>query len=246
MKPLPKLGCLPSLHDHRTFKLESFLTGILPQVKPSVCWSGKMKPITMMANDRMGNCTCASAGHMVQSWTANESSQVILPDSDIIKAYSAVSGYNPKTGANDNGAVLMDVLKLWRNKGIGGHKVKAFVSINPRNHDHIKLAIDLFGGVYMAVGLPLSAQGKTSWDSPANTTGRNRPRSWGGHAIPSVTYNSRYCPVITWGMEIDMTWDFWDAYGEECYAIISTDWITDGQSPSGFDMNRLEKALAAL
>ena len=59
----------------------------------------------MMDNDQIGDCTCAAAGHLIMEWTANAQSKMVTPtDKQIVAAYSAITGYNPTTGANDNGA----------------------------------------------------------------------------------------------------------------------------------------------
>lgn len=244
---LPKLGALRSPHDHRTFFLEDYAKlAVLPPVKPAINWHAALSNLGMMKNDVCGDCTCAGIGHAVQTWTANETKQAIIPDAQIVAAYSAISGYNPRTGANDNGANMLDVLNYARNKGVGGHKISAFMSVNPKSRDYMKLTMDIFGTIYLAAGLPLAAQGKTSWDTPKNLKGRNAPGSWGGHAIVAGRYNSKGFTVITWGQELPVSWGWWDAYGEEAWAILSPDWIADGKSPSGFDLAKLQEDLAAL
>ena len=50
-------------------------------------------------------------------------------DKQVVAAYSAITGYNPSTGANDNGAVEIDVLNYWRQTGIAGHKIGAYVAL---------------------------------------------------------------------------------------------------------------------
>jgi hypothetical protein len=42
-----------------------------------------------------------------------------------------------------------------------------------------------------------------------------------------------------------MTWSFWDAYGDEGYAIISNDYLTGKQvTPQGFNLQQLQADLA--
>jgi hypothetical protein len=45
-----------------------------------------------------------------------------------------------------------------------------------------------------------------------------------------------------------MSWQFFDAYMDEAFAVLSGDWISTkvGTSPSGFDMAALQKDLAAV
>ena len=49
----------------------------------------------MMGNDKVGDCTCAAAGHLVMDWTANTGKEVVPSSQQIVAAYSAITGYNP-------------------------------------------------------------------------------------------------------------------------------------------------------
>ncbi len=210
----------------------------------------------MMDNDQLGDCTCAAAGHLIMEWTSNAQSKMVTPpDQQIVDAYSAITGYNPTTGANDNGAVELDVLNYWRQQGIAGHKILAFIALEPSNHTHIMDAVWIFGGCYIGVALPKSAQAQTSnkqpWSvSPQGTGGDGAPGSWGGHAVPVVAYDSRGLTVVTWGALQTMTWGFWAAYCDEAYAILSPDFISKKggktATPSGFDLAQLQADLADL
>jgi hypothetical protein len=113
----------------------------------------------MMENDQLGDCTCAAAGHLIMEWTKNAQSTMVTPtDDQIVAAYSAITGYNPQTGANDNGAVEVDVLNYWRQTGIAGHQIQAYMALEPSNHQHVMDAVWIFGGCYIGLALPKSAQ----------------------------------------------------------------------------------------
>ena len=101
-----KLGKLSPRHDPRTLHLANYLhPDVLPKIPVQKDWSGKVPSWPMMANNAIGDCTTAAAGHMIMEWTANAGTEIVPSDTDIIAAYSAISGYDPQTGANDNGAV---------------------------------------------------------------------------------------------------------------------------------------------
>jgi len=168
-------------------------------------------------------------------------------DTQIVQAYSAITGYNPKTGANDNGAVETDVLNYWRKTGIANHKITAYAGLEPGNHNHVQEAVYLFGGCYIGLALPISAQSQTIWSvPPGGATGTGAAGSWGGHAVPVVAYNSSGLTVITWGALKKMTWGFWDAYCDESYAIISPDFLKKNKAPNGFDLAALQQDLKAI
>jgi hypothetical protein len=252
-----KLGKHAPRHDPRTLLFATYATAALPAPPPSLDLTTKMKvPWGMMDNTQVGDCTCAAAGHLMMEWTANSKSKIFTPsDKQIIDAYSAITGYNPKTGANDNGAQEIDVLNYWRQTGIAGHKITAFMALEPSNTTHIKDGTWIFGGCYIGLALPKSAQAQTSnkqiWSvPPGGTGGDGAPGSWGGHAVPVVAYDARSLTVVTWGALQTMTWGFWAAYCDEAYAILSSDFLAQkgGQlvSPDGFNLAQLQADLADL
>jgi len=241
-----KLGKQPPKHDPRTLHLASYLRPEeLPRIPTQKDWSGKVPTWGMLANDRLGDCTCATAGHLIEAWTANASTEIVPSDADIISAYSAVSGYDPATGENDNGAVELDVLNYWRKSGIANHKIFAYAALEPRNHSHIKAACYLFGGCYIGLALPLSAQNQAVWSVPSwGTSGSGRPNSWGGHAVNVVSYDAHFLTVVTWGALQKMTWRFWDRYCDESYAVLSQDFINGGIAPNAIDWASLQQDLS--
>lgn len=249
-----KLGKLAARYDPRTLLLASYVTPALPVPPPSVDLTPKVGASWgMMDNDQIGDCTIAAAGHLLMEWTANAGKKMFTPtDKQIVSAYSAVTGYNPSTGANDNGAVEIDVLNFWRQSGIAGHKIGAYVALEPTNHNHIMDAVYIFEGCYIGLQLPTSAQAQVQnhqpWSvPPGGPTGDGKPGSWGGHAVPIVGYDSRGLTCVTWGALQIMTWTFWGAYCDEAYAIISTDYLNKREeSPAGFNMQQLQADLTDL
>jgi hypothetical protein len=243
-----RMGKLAPRHDPRTLQLANYLiTEELPLAPARYDWSNKVKQWGMMANDVIGNCTCAAAGHLIMEWTANQKGMITPKDHDIITAYSAITGYDPKTGKHDNGAVEIDVLNYWRKTGIARHKILAFAATEPKNHEHIRQSVYLFGCCYIGVSLPTSAQTQKVWSvPPGGPVGKGAPGSWGGHAVPVVAYDQQSLTVVTWGALKKMTWSFWDTYCDESYAILSMDFIKGGKAPNGVDLTALQKDLSQI
>ena len=212
----------------------------------------------MMANDTLGDCTCAAAGHMIECWTANLGDAFTPTSAQVIAAYSAVSGYIVGNPATDNGAAELDVLNYWRQKGIAGHKIDAYAALDlhpsrgnePRGQECVKQAISLFGGAYIGLALPLSAQQQTVWDVPSlwsRLRNQDAPGSWGGHAVPVLAYDAEGLTCITWGAKKRMTWQFFAQYCDEAYAPLSRDWLNaQGTDPAGFDLAQLTADLATI
>lgn len=249
-----KMGKAAARHDPRTLLLASYLTGTLPTAPASFDLTTKVGASWgMMDNDQIGDCTCAAAGHLIMEWTANAGKKMVTPsDKQIVAAYSAITGYNPVTGANDNGANEIDVLNYWRQTGIASHKIGAYMALEPSNHNHIMDSVYIFEGCYIGLQLPVSAQAQTQnhqpWSvPPGGPVGNGKPGSWGGHAVPVVAYDARGVTVVTWGALQVMTWSFWDTYCDEGYAILSNDYLTGKkQTPQGFGLKQLQEDLADL
>lgn len=249
-----KLGKGVARHDPRALLLASYLTPALPTPPASFDLTTKVgSSWGMMDNDQLGDCTCAAAGHLIMEWTANAQAQMVTPtDQQIVEAYSAITGYNPTTGSNDNGAVEVDVLNYWRQSGIAGHLIGAYMALEPSNHSHIMDSVYIFGGCYIGMQLPISAQAQTQnhqpWSvPPGGAIGDGKPGSWGGHAVPVMAYDSRGVTVVTWGALQIMTWSFWEAYCDEAYAILSMDYLSGQKTtPQGFNLTQLQADLADL
>jgi len=229
-----KLGKQPARHDPRTLNLAKYLVGdfrLSEALPPPPAHCSYQEKITngpgwpMMLNDELGDCTVACAGHMIQQWTAYAGKSFVPSDDEILSAYEAVGGYVPGNPDTDNGAVILDVLNFWRKTGIGGHKILAYVQVNPLLEDEVKTALQLFGNVYLGVQLPVSAQTTDYWAAASGPDGQ--PGSWGGHAIPLVDYDKEYY-VITWGERLMMTPTFLKNYCDEAYAVLSQIGLTSG------------------
>jgi hypothetical protein len=250
MGKLLRLGRKQARFDKRTLKLEDYISADL-QFPRKVVWQNKIPNWGMMLNDQLGDCTCAAAGHMIMNWTANAGVLVTPNDNQILSAYEAVGGYNPNAAPDangnnptDNGAVELDVLKYWQGTGIAGHKIGAYVSIDPKNRRHLKLAIWLFGGIYTGVNLTQADMDATNANQPWKyTTGS----SIGGHAIPALGFNQHGFQFITWGAVQTATPEWVANQTEEVYALISADWLeNNGNAPSGFDAQQLAADLKSV
>jgi len=242
-----RLGRLPYRHDPRTLHLADYITPNLPRVPATHDAATGVQSWPMYANDRIGDCTCAAAGHQVQAWTAAAGYPATPAENDVLHLYERVSGYDPASGANDNGAVELDVLNAWRKTGLGKDHIAAFAKVDHARHDLVKAAIYLFGGAYIGLDLPVSAQTQKRWALPrGGTTGKGAPGSWGGHAVNVVAYTRGHLTCVTWGQRMQMSWGFFDAYCSEAWALLSPDFFAIGKSPAGLDLDQLTRDLQAL
>ena len=247
---LPKfrLGKHPKRTDSRTLQLRSYLTAELPPVPATVTYEQAVKTWPMMANDIHSDCTIAAAGHMIEDWTANtESAPVILLDPAILAAYDAVNG------GVDKGADILTVLKYWENTGIGGHQITAFSEISTGDLLETQQSVALFAAAYIGLALPNFAVNppdgnflNVPWTIPSSGVRANPPNYNNGHCVPIVGYDAQNLWVVTWGALKSMSPDFFAAYCDEAYAVLSTDWLKGGVTPLGLNLQQLQADLAAI
>jgi hypothetical protein len=229
---------------HPRVKLGDHLTA--SQTPVVVDYATKVSQWPMYLNDRLGCCTCSAFGHSTQGWTTYARGVTLtLPDSDILNLYCRVSGYNPQTGANDNGAVEQDVLKEVQRNGIGGHKIRMFAQVDHKNLSEMKQALDMFGTVYLGFQVPKSAEDQFGAGQPWTVV----PGSpvIGGHAIDLQKWDQDYMYPVTWGRLQPMDEAFWLAYGDEAWVIITDDWINaSGVDPLGLNLSQMIAEFDAL
>jgi len=246
-----RLGKNRPVIDARTMRFGSYLTPALT-APPSVNYGAKVSTWPMYYNDQYGDCTCAAAGHLIQNWTANAGNEITPPDPTVLSFYEHFVGTPPPP---DQGCDMLSVLKYWRRAGLDKHKVKAFASIQLQNHDEAQRAIFLLGGIYIGVALPDSVvpQGgnylEIPWVvPPGGPVGDAAPNQDNGHCIPAVAYDATNLYVVTWGAVKSMSWQFYDAYADESFAVVSEDFIdlTSGQDPAGLSLTQMLSDLKQL
>lgn len=249
-----KLGKAAPKIDKRTFKLAKYLPKLMPPPPPSASYVQKVQDWGMMLNGVLGDCVAAAAGHMIQQWTRYAGTEIVIPDSAILKTYEDVGGYIPGNSNTDTGMVMLDYLNYWRKVGVGGHKILGYVSVDPSRVDQIQAAIQLFGNLYAGLQLPRSVQGTSLWSVPPSGPYNNAsPGSWGGHCVPLMAYRPNsagtaalYTP-LTWAAKFTATAGFLHCYMDECYAVLSEDWIeSNGLAPSQFNLDQLQEDLSQL
>lgn len=236
-----KLGRLAPREDARTPLFAKYKTEALPAAPGLIAWGKHVPMFPMYANDRLGDCTCAAVGHQIQVWTSMNGQIWTPSEQEVTNLYWA-------TGSEDTGRVETDILNYWHTNGFGGRadKIAGYMSVNVQDINEVKQAIWLFGGLYIGIALPITAQTQQVW-KVVNAGPESQPGSWGGHAVNVTAYNSTYVTVATWGMRMRMTWGFWRQYVEEAYAVLSPDWATGAKAaPSGFNFSALQTDLAAL
>jgi len=238
-----KLGRKAIKTDSRTLAFGDYMTPALPPPPPAADWTAGIASWGMMLNNTLGDCTIAGVGHAVQVWTANTGGIVTVPDPTIEAYYEKWDGYVPGKPSTDTGGVELDVLNDWCQQGFDGHALVAFADPKIASLVEIYQSISLFGGVYIGLAMPITAQTQDVWDVVPNGGANAKPGSWGGHAVFVPKYDKNGFTCVTWGQLKIMTLAFWKKYCDEAHTLFGQDWLTAKGSPSGFDKVQLQADL---
>lgn len=252
------LGKKRAVYDRRALLFGNYLkASLLPYIPQAYHWAAGIPHYPMYLNDTLGCCTVAAGFHHEGVWTFKTTGhQLVVGSAEIQSVYSAVSGYVPGDPSTDVGADLLTVMKRWKSIGLSGtsaDKLLAYTSIEPGNHMQFMASIFLFGGVYLGIQLPITAQAQVApnglWSLVPGyqTDPLARPGSWGGHAIAVVGYNQQSVCFFTWNKIMYATWGWLDYYADEAYSPISAQWLNSkGVAPNQFNLQQLEVDLAQL
>lgn len=241
-----KFGKLAPLNDYRTLRLSSYLEADLPAPPPSYSTlervyknlnvSDPKELFPMDGNDRLGDCTIAAVGHAATLFNGMIGVKHIYTEEEIVNTYLKL------TGGKDTGLRELDVLNYWRKNVTCGSKILGYAKIRTSNHDHIKQAIKIFGGVY--IGFQVTENCLEQFENNQTwTTGKLLNE---GHAVFATDYDENGVTVLTWGNVQKGTWQWWDQCVDEAYAIIPRVALLDSfQYINFYQLQKDLKAIAA-
>jgi hypothetical protein len=244
------LGRVRSKSDPRTLHLGNYVNVPMVPVPPAREMVESTPVWPMLANDRFNCCTSAAAGHMIHHWTAANQRGVFLTDDDVIRAHAQLTGERLMECVS-----MLDALRYWRKQGIGGHQIHSFVSGHKANPTDLRCMVHLFGSAYAGLNLPpFACVGEPKgwpdipWEIPASVSAEAAaPDPNQGHCVAVVGYDEQSLYAVSWGRLKTMSWEFFERYTEEIYAVLSADWVAENANcPTGFDTVTLEKDLALM
>jgi hypothetical protein len=239
-------GDLPSIPDR---------TGYMDNVR----WHGPMY------NDRIGDCTAAAKGHILEVHTkVARNWQITDPDKKILQLYMEATGYrpddpnNPQSNNTDQGANMQDLANYIVQVGVpidmvngrDRHKYLGVTEVDHRNMDHIARCVYVFGHCDIGFEVPdyIMQQGGLTWDYQPG----QRYQIDGGHDIAIFDYEldkanltaGRYAVkafhLCSWGESYTMTAAFFRQFVDEAYGYVSPSWLdTTGHTPAHMSKQQL-------
>lgn len=243
------LGRVKSRKDPRTLQLRSYVAVDKLPSPPAANMFDTTTLWPMLANDRFNCCTSAAAGHMVHHWTAVNNCGVYLTDDDIIRAHAVLTGDRLMETVS-----MSDALKFWRKNGIGDHRVHSYICAGHCSSADLRAIIFLFGAAYLGLDLPHFAYTgdpqtipSIPWEIPQDLPAEDTvPLPGNGHCVAVIGYDQQMIYAVSWGRLKSMSWEFFERYTDELYAVLSEDWVRQDRCPSGFDMSTLKRDLACV
>ena len=251
--PVPlslKLGCVPSKYDARTLLFGNYIRAAeAPPVPAIVDWARRVRDWRVYAGDRYGTAVPAALAHPSQTWAgAAGKPRLEITDEEILSAYSAMSGFDRRAGAHDEGCSILQGLRMWRLEGHWGNRPLGYLRVDPRDLVHVLYAHWLCGGLIVAATMPLNAEQQLRaaqpWTAHVLPWGAAYPGSWGMHAFYVPRADTTGFDGITHGFRQRMTRGWAALYWTEAWAVLSSDVLKAlGEPPPGFDLERLQADL---
>lgn len=208
------------------------------------CPDGNLPPpdTDALGNDRAGCCVFAGPGHHINMIHAQLGDPNRVSSTDVLSVYTKYTGYNPATGANDNGYVVRDMLGNWVKDGLYGTYAIAYALVDWTDPVETAIATWLGCGTIGGYALPIAAQGQSDdqgrqlWDVPAGGWPQGKgPGTWGGHCMWVRGSSPKLTNANSWGQDTIWTMPWQKACCDEMWVVLVDKWIAaSGQAPNGF------------
>jgi hypothetical protein len=265
-----KYGKRPATVDVRDAKLSDFLpglrkAGLLPK-PPAVFGHGNdFSNWLMLANgpaeatdefpddwtaarEGCGDCAWAGPAHETMELCRNAGRPVPrFTGAVIVEQYGEYSGYDPRTGENDNGSDVREVLKWRQTTGLRDadgnvHKIGPYLALEPKNLDELFYADYLLECCGLGVEVFARNEQQFAEGKPWTPGGE----VVGGHYVPSTGRpRAGYFAFISWGKRVEGTDAFYTTANDESWGYVSTEMFkaATGLDYEGYDAAQVEQFL---
>jgi hypothetical protein len=235
-----KLGRLPATLPAALSNLDVYAVGKLP-TPPATCAVPGQSQVARLypidGNATYGNCTIAGVSHLLTAWNLETGEHDAIPDeTDIVQTYFDL------TGGEDTGLNEAEVLKTWHRSGLFGNKIAGYAPVNPKDLLQLHQAVAFYGGCYLGIECPASAQEQFANGEPWTYVGSE---ILGGHCVVALGYGPNgglHC--ATWGGIAVLEASFLAHYLDEAYAILPQQMVEHKGDQLGIDIATLQGDLA--
>jgi hypothetical protein len=230
-----QLGRLPAVRPAALSDLEVYATGKLPN--PPATREVPKASYPIDCNDRIGDCTYAGVDHLNRGWNA------LLSEKDKLPTEAQIEGaYFKETGGEDSGCNEASVLKRWYREGLFGAKIAGYAPVSTTNMLAWHQAVAFYGGLYLGIECPASAQEQFEAGQPWTYVGSEVE---GGHCVVALGYGPNgglHC--ATWGGIAVLEASFLAHYLDEAWVILPHQLVEAKKDSLGIDLEALQADLA--
>jgi hypothetical protein len=231
-----KLGRLPATRPAALRDLSVYATGPLPA--PPATREVPAASYPMDGNDTYGDCTIAGVAHLIAGWNAEVHEADSVPSEETV-----VAEYFNLTGGEDTGLNEAGVLKTWQTTGLFGEQIAGYAPVNPKDLLQLHQAVAFYGGCYLGIECPESAQQQFSAGEPW-TYVEGSP-VLGGHCVVALGYGPHGgLHVATWGGIAVLEASFLAHYLDEAWCILPHELVEAKGDALGVDLAALQADLA--
>jgi hypothetical protein len=240
-----KLGRLPATRPAALKDLSVYATGPLPT--PPATREVPKASYPVDGNATYGDCTMAGVAHLIAAWNAEVHENDPVPNEQLV-----VAQYFNLTGGEDTGLNEAEVLKTWQTDGLFGptldgfyvpNKIAGYAPVNPRDLLQLHQAVAFYGGAYLGIECPESAQQQFANGEPW-TYVEDSP-VLGGHCVVALGYGpSGGLHVATWGGVAVLEASFLAHYLDEAWVVLSHEMVEAKGDALGVNLAALQADLA--
>ena len=235
-----KLGRLPATRPAALADLAVYAQGKLPTPPRTV--EVPRLPYPIDGNASFGDCTIAGAAHLIEAWDAEVKEPDRIPTEEEV-----VDQYFTLTGGEDNGLNEAEVLLQWQREGLfeglpNRSEIAAYAPVSPHRLLEQHQAIAFYGGLYMGIECPLSAQEQFAAGEPWTFVEGSEVE--GGHCVVGLGYGPNGgIHAATWGGIAVLEASFLAHYLDEAWVVLSHQIVEAKKDQLGLDLKTLSTDL---
>jgi hypothetical protein len=196
----------------------------------------------MLGNNLFGCCFWSMLANLIMTQQLNSDQPVQVITTDTVLDWYGWTGFDRNAPLNSDGSNPTDngTDPVWGlQKAVQEGLIQAWGKVDPLNDEHVARAIELFGGIGLAVEVPQDWLSSQTW-GPSDET------IVGGHAIACVSFDEEgNTENETWAELVDLLKAGKDRHCWGAFAIVTKQWRrANGKSLQGLDLPGLVAQLA--
>jgi hypothetical protein len=244
-----RLGRKPASHREALSFTDYLTPGKLTPIPGQANHLSEVPTWALGANNQFSTCGPTScANFTIMAFRYLLGIPVTVTDDAIFALYRLAGnpGFNPATGADDNGVDMNVLMEAWVENGLSvtlpGNvqqvvKPLATAALNIHDIDGIRASTAVLGGVLFGFDMEVAQQTQHVWTPQPGSA------QWGGHAVfggmyTSIAQNDEN--VVSWAAQYGTSDSFILQQGEEVFVAVLPQMLTNPAFVKNVDLAQLE------